>query len=183
MIRRPPRSTLFPYTTLFRSANFRPSDPVAQLVEQRTFNPQAAGSIPARVTCPPYRIRAHFCRRFEAIRPDARRLGGPRLRHGPCPRAGASVTGSGLGVCHRGFAPDSLLFRVREPRAPDGFCPLPVTSRFRSRAITPLHSYVAEPSPLRVLYSLDHATHHLDRRTVPRRRERHGLGLRPRALV
>ena len=24
-------------------------DPVAQLVEQRTFNPQAAGSIPARV--------------------------------------------------------------------------------------------------------------------------------------
>src|SRR2546426_7595094 len=73
MIRRPPRSTLFPYTTLFRSANFRPSDPVAQLVEQRTFNPQAAGSIPARVTCPPYRIRAHFCRRFEAIRPDADR--------------------------------------------------------------------------------------------------------------
>src|SRR2546430_3335701 len=27
MIRRPPRSTLFPYTTLFRSLRVRPSDP------------------------------------------------------------------------------------------------------------------------------------------------------------
>src|SRR5438270_10331604 len=32
MIRRPPRSTLFPYTTLFRSREFRrPVDPVGQL--------------------------------------------------------------------------------------------------------------------------------------------------------
>src|SRR3712207_6971620 len=28
MIRRPPRSTLFPYTTLFRSTHHRPSSPV-----------------------------------------------------------------------------------------------------------------------------------------------------------
>src|SRR3712207_8617115 len=29
MIRRPPRSTLFPYTTLFRSAGWRPRSPAA----------------------------------------------------------------------------------------------------------------------------------------------------------
>src|ERR1041385_9287515 len=32
MIRRPPRSTLFPYTTLFRSAAFPGQDPERQLV-------------------------------------------------------------------------------------------------------------------------------------------------------
>src|SRR3989442_10503048 len=71
MIRRPPRSTLFPYTTLFRShkppelgatgsnpvrrANpsfspILPGGPLAQLVEQLTLNQRAAGSIPARPT-------------------------------------------------------------------------------------------------------------------------------------
>src|SRR2546430_12799517 len=29
MIRRPPRSTLFPYTTLFRSSNFRRGSPIS----------------------------------------------------------------------------------------------------------------------------------------------------------
>src|SRR5258708_17304289 len=33
MIRRPPRSTLFPYTTLFRSAALRPSRSAAWLVQ------------------------------------------------------------------------------------------------------------------------------------------------------
>src|SRR3712207_8642338 len=32
MIRRPPRSTLFPYTTLFRSADVRPHAPLDELV-------------------------------------------------------------------------------------------------------------------------------------------------------
>src|SRR3712207_7686378 len=41
MIRRPPRSTLFPYTTLFRSVPVR-GDPVAQQVEeQRVAGPAA----------------------------------------------------------------------------------------------------------------------------------------------
>src|SRR3712207_7949812 len=31
MIRRPPRSTLFPYTTLFRSADLRPQGPVQRV--------------------------------------------------------------------------------------------------------------------------------------------------------
>src|SRR5687768_18004240 len=35
MIRRPPRSTLFPYTTLFRSAH-RPQPPEAVLAQRRT---------------------------------------------------------------------------------------------------------------------------------------------------
>src|SRR3712207_6952650 len=33
MIRRPPRSTLFPYTTLFRSASARPADNAARRVK------------------------------------------------------------------------------------------------------------------------------------------------------
>src|SRR2546430_11812062 len=32
MIRRPPRSTLFPYTTLFRSGNFGPEQPIQLLI-------------------------------------------------------------------------------------------------------------------------------------------------------
>src|SRR5260370_34246818 len=35
MIRRPPRSTLFPYTTLFRSENIRGWPPLAQLDDPR----------------------------------------------------------------------------------------------------------------------------------------------------
>src|SRR5256885_7615725 len=33
MIRRPPRSTLFPYTTLFRSTSINPNDPWAQVAD------------------------------------------------------------------------------------------------------------------------------------------------------
>src|SRR3989442_8857324 len=35
MIRRPPRSTLFPYTTLFRSEARRPADPGSRLAQHR----------------------------------------------------------------------------------------------------------------------------------------------------
>src|SRR5690348_18058954 len=34
MIRRPPRSTLFPYTTLFRSMNLHPNAPMATLLHE-----------------------------------------------------------------------------------------------------------------------------------------------------
>src|SRR3989449_10943496 len=37
MIRRPPRSTLFPYTTLFRSFNFQPSTFNSRIVTYREF--------------------------------------------------------------------------------------------------------------------------------------------------
>src|SRR3712207_8450238 len=43
MIRRPPRSTLFPYTTLFRSALFKSGNPV---ISEKSFQeaiPQASG--------------------------------------------------------------------------------------------------------------------------------------------
>src|SRR5256885_12100054 len=41
MIRRPPRSTLFPYTTLFRSSNYVPKSAINQLEmwQEATFNP------------------------------------------------------------------------------------------------------------------------------------------------
>src|SRR3712207_7359106 len=52
MIRRPPRSTLFPYTTLFRSAAARDLHPgrkpvaVAQRAEQPARQPAARGGAP-----------------------------------------------------------------------------------------------------------------------------------------
>src|SRR3712207_7957279 len=36
MIRRPPRSTLFPYTTLFRSSGFNPEDFIMRLISHST---------------------------------------------------------------------------------------------------------------------------------------------------
>src|SRR3712207_7201530 len=42
MIRRPPRSTLFPYTTLFRSLADRFQHPVARLAVQQFLLPQQA---------------------------------------------------------------------------------------------------------------------------------------------
>src|SRR2546422_7054173 len=44
MIRRPPRSTLFPYTTLFRSAS----------VESATFSPKYVNTVPS-----PFSLRTH----------------------------------------------------------------------------------------------------------------------------
>src|SRR3712207_7546110 len=44
MIRRPPRSTLFPYTTLFRSAGLREGDDLADRVHA---GQQRAGAVPA----------------------------------------------------------------------------------------------------------------------------------------
>src|SRR5256885_12589289 len=46
MIRRPPRSTLFPYTTLFRSADAGPAaDATAQVVELRAPHVAAARNL------------------------------------------------------------------------------------------------------------------------------------------
>src|SRR3712207_8615176 len=59
MIRRPPRSTLFPYTTLFRSENRR---------DRATRHP-ARSEPPSATTRPAHR--------------EATRRGGPRLRRGP----------------------------------------------------------------------------------------------------
>src|SRR2546422_4421575 len=47
MIRRPPRSTLFPYTTLFRSRETRDNNKVQQALEelQKTFKDEKANSM------------------------------------------------------------------------------------------------------------------------------------------
>src|SRR3712207_8082214 len=47
MIRRPPRSTLFPYTTLFRSAGRRPGGVARHVAGSRRADPQAAAELPA----------------------------------------------------------------------------------------------------------------------------------------
>src|SRR5260221_2143467 len=44
MIRRPPRSTLFPYTTLFRSGSSTPIDPAMVTSHQVTLSGLAAGT-------------------------------------------------------------------------------------------------------------------------------------------
>src|SRR2546430_10504454 len=52
MIRRPPRSTLFPYTTLFRSLHFRRS--------ARTLSPATRASIPANPHTPAATDQTHL---------------------------------------------------------------------------------------------------------------------------
>src|SRR5260370_22640655 len=50
MIRRPPRSTLFPYTTLFRSQDAPPSDIVVQTMELRLLvEPGSAANLEGAV--------------------------------------------------------------------------------------------------------------------------------------
>src|SRR3989449_11684805 len=53
MIRRPPRSTLFPYTTLFRSQTHRPAPRVVQRAFPLHAEPGLAGT-----ACPPLAARA-----------------------------------------------------------------------------------------------------------------------------
>src|SRR2546430_16887220 len=48
MIRRPPRSTLFPYTTLFRSA--RGSPPWRRIPHSRPFSARGAGALVTRAS-------------------------------------------------------------------------------------------------------------------------------------
>src|SRR3989454_3328195 len=72
MIRRPPRSTLFPYTTLFRSDSFVREEPHVY-----------GGSRPQR---------CHPSGELRSARPPLRKRGGPAksgaLRKGACPDAG-----------------------------------------------------------------------------------------------
>src|SRR3712207_7295425 len=49
MIRRPPRSTLFPYTTLFRSASSRPMPLDAPVSRTRVIVPPPLGTITRRL--------------------------------------------------------------------------------------------------------------------------------------
>src|SRR3712207_7115240 len=62
MIRRPPRSTLFPYTTLFRSAPARSSraGPTSSATSRRT---STRGCVPTSAT--PVRLSSPTCRRSE----------------------------------------------------------------------------------------------------------------------
>src|SRR2546426_7873245 len=50
MIRRPPRSTLFPYTTLFRSHSSRPLSSCS--TARNTRSPRRVGRMPVRTTRP-----------------------------------------------------------------------------------------------------------------------------------
>src|SRR2546427_3096462 len=68
MIRRPPRSTLFPYTTLFRSHLLRPASPVSSpSVHRMVLDPQEPLSNRARPgrRLDPHRGRGHRTRSEE----------------------------------------------------------------------------------------------------------------------
>src|SRR2546422_8579252 len=60
MIRRPPRSTLFPYTTLFRSASGRPCPPpAAPPCSSRRGGSSSASAPSSRRRTPNYRSEEH----------------------------------------------------------------------------------------------------------------------------
>src|SRR5260370_27986205 len=63
MIRRPPRSTLFPYTTLFRSLRARPArevdPPRAHLDAAHLVGAAAVGGVSGRHLCGPLRSEEH----------------------------------------------------------------------------------------------------------------------------
>src|SRR2546425_4861163 len=74
MIRRPPRSTLFPYTTLFRSARRRPMTELA-LLRRR----QRGG---AHAVAPEHRVVLHLAARGHALDVDrAHESGGRSEEH------------------------------------------------------------------------------------------------------
>src|SRR3712207_7715169 len=52
MIRRPPRSTLFPYTTLFRSTARQPSIPPVLTETDRPVNAHPGATVPRRPALP-----------------------------------------------------------------------------------------------------------------------------------
>src|SRR5258708_12772187 len=58
MIRRPPRSTLFPYTTLFRSENPWPQRPLAR--EAHEANPVIVQWLPDNSTCVPHKVSGTY---------------------------------------------------------------------------------------------------------------------------
>src|SRR3712207_8805761 len=63
MIRRPPRSTLFPYTTLFRSNTVRCERPLTRSPSSLPFGfpSSAAQSVPPRAALPAGRLRPLGC--------------------------------------------------------------------------------------------------------------------------
>src|SRR4030043_1131223 len=70
MIRRPPRSTLFPYTTFFRSPTARISDKISEITvtciaPSKTFN--LAGLTTASVIIPNPVLRKYFNKKIEDI--------------------------------------------------------------------------------------------------------------------
>src|SRR3712207_8648272 len=77
MIRRPPRSTLFPYTTLFRSAGLGLSRPQQELVVQERLHPSVHET---NVEELPHALRGVADKRFQllALGGVHARAGGPR---------------------------------------------------------------------------------------------------------
>src|SRR5216683_686533 len=71
MIRRPPRSTLFPYTTLFRSAISERGDAVAESVRQNVALDFAFEEIVRRLNCVERRNSLESCHLFGGIIADA----------------------------------------------------------------------------------------------------------------
>src|SRR3712207_7478774 len=59
MIRRPPRSTLFPYTTLFRSRSDRASSQQRTECDRRSEAPDDARADPGNLARPPRRDPTH----------------------------------------------------------------------------------------------------------------------------
>src|SRR2546427_10001153 len=85
MIRRPPRSTLFPYTTLFRSGSARPRRRAPDLRLRRARAPRPAGGVRA--------VRRAGGPGADGGGRAAQRLPPRAHRRGPRPRARARAAG------------------------------------------------------------------------------------------
>src|SRR2546426_11019008 len=138
MIRRPPRSTLFPYTTLFRSVLHRPPG-TGHVARLRARGGAGAGARAAARVRAPGRGVGHR-RRGRGRRAAARRRRHPEPRARPRAGAGALGVRSHPGACRAGV----LSAIPRRPR------------RRRDRRLVPggpmdLNPPLLLPLPLRVL--------------------------------
>src|SRR3712207_8925877 len=70
MIRRPPRSTLFPYTTLFRSSPMIPAIVAPRSAPVRLKLPSPFSSAQVNANAPLFLVHSPYCSAFNALRSE-----------------------------------------------------------------------------------------------------------------
>src|SRR5256886_12420901 len=105
MIRRPPRSTLFPYTTLFRSISSRWAESRSRRLRWTSASTQSSGSDMAR------RSVCLFCSALEDLPPAARSLAA---------EFGAACAGRGLRLVYGGSGRGLMGIAARAAAAAGG---------------------------------------------------------------
>src|SRR2546422_10663168 len=129
MIRRPPRSTLFPYTTLFRSVHGGDGEDAAQAGQETQPGLAAAGrGVEVEQVCEPWRIERDL-----AIRDQHVPLGSPELLAFVVGKAALSETDQPNDRSQKEDGPEPAIVlhavRIRDGQSGrDGKCASPVTA-------------------------------------------------------